>query len=85
MRRRAGLRWRWAVPPMLLGFPRDNTYLNYCEANLAFWRMSVLPCALRMQAHGSRLMEALLKREVTGAENAKHVVSVAGIGGGAQV
>ncbi|KCZ46855.1 phage portal protein [Hyphomonas pacifica] len=31
------------VPPMLLGIPGDNTYSNYKEANLAFWRMTILP------------------------------------------
>ena len=38
------------VPPMLLGIPGDNTYSNYREANLAFWRMSVLPLAEKMAA-----------------------------------
>ena len=38
------------VPPMLLGIPGDNTYANYKEANLAFWRMSVLPLAQKMAA-----------------------------------
>ncbi len=33
----------FGVPPMLLGIPGDNTYANYKEANLAFWRMTVLP------------------------------------------
>jgi len=33
----------FGVPPMLLGIPGDNTYANYREANLAFWRQSVLP------------------------------------------
>lgn len=36
------------VPPMLLGIPGDNTYANYREANLAFWRMTVLPLAGRL-------------------------------------
>jgi len=31
------------VPPQLLGIPGDNTYANYKEANLAFWRMTILP------------------------------------------
>ena len=31
------------VPPMLLGIPGDNTYSNYREANLAFWRQTILP------------------------------------------
>ncbi|MBB33982.1 MAG: phage portal protein [Hirschia sp.] len=33
----------FGVPPMMLGIPGDNTYSNYKEANLAFWRLSVLP------------------------------------------
>lgn len=33
----------FGVPPMLLGIPGDNTYTNYREANLAFWRQTVLP------------------------------------------
>jgi HK97 family phage portal protein len=33
----------FGVPPMLLGIPGDNTYANYREANLAFWRQTVLP------------------------------------------
>jgi phage portal protein BeeE len=32
---------------MLLGIPGDATYSNYREANLAFWRMTVLPLANR--------------------------------------
>lgn len=35
------------VPPQLLGIPGDNTYANYKEANLAFWRMTVLPLVQR--------------------------------------
>lgn len=31
------------VPPMLLGIPGDNTYANYREANLVFWRQTVVP------------------------------------------
>ena len=33
----------FGVPPMLLGIPGDNTYANYREANLVFWRQTVLP------------------------------------------
>ena len=38
----------FGVPPMLLGIPGDNTYANYREANLAFWRQTVLPLVARM-------------------------------------
>jgi len=37
----------FGVPPMLLGIPGDNTYSNYREANLAFWRATVLPLVAR--------------------------------------
>lgn len=37
----------FGVPPMLLGIPGDATYSNYREANLAFWRLTVLPLAAR--------------------------------------
>jgi HK97 family phage portal protein len=40
----------FGVPPMLLGIPGDNTYANYREANLAFWRQTALPMAARMAA-----------------------------------
>ena len=33
----------FGVPPMLLGFPGDNSYANYQEANRAFYRLTVLP------------------------------------------
>jgi HK97 family phage portal protein len=35
----------FGVPPMLLGIPGDNTYANYREAHLAFWRLTALPLA----------------------------------------
>jgi HK97 family phage portal protein len=40
----------FGVPPMLLGIPGDNTYANYREANLAFWRQTVLPLVGRIAA-----------------------------------
>jgi HK97 family phage portal protein len=33
----------FGAPPMLLGIPGDNTYANYREANLAFYKQTVLP------------------------------------------
>ena len=33
----------FGVPPMLLGIPGDNTYATYKEANIAFWRLTILP------------------------------------------
>ncbi|MEE4212602.1 MAG: phage portal protein [Parvularcula sp.] len=38
----------FGVPPMLLGIPGDNTYANYAQANLAFWRLTVLPLVRRV-------------------------------------
>lgn len=38
------------VPPQLLGIPGDNTYANYKEANLAFWRMTIIPLVQRTGA-----------------------------------
>ncbi len=40
----------FGVPPMLLGIPGDNTYANYKEANLAFWRLTVLPLVQKLAA-----------------------------------
>ncbi len=40
----------FGVPPMLLGLPGDNTYANYAEANLSFWRQTVLPLVARSAA-----------------------------------
>lgn len=44
----------FGLPPMLLGLPGDNTYANYREANLAFWRHCVLPLVARTAAALSR-------------------------------
>ncbi|ADM09668.1 genetic exchange protein, putative [Parvularcula bermudensis HTCC2503] len=40
----------FGVPPMLLGIPGDNTYANYREANLAFWRQTILPLVKKVVA-----------------------------------
>ncbi len=40
----------FGVPPMLLGIPGDNTYSNYKEANLAFWKQTVLPLVKKTSA-----------------------------------
>ena len=39
----------FGVPPLLLGLPGDNTRTNYAEANLAFWRGTVIPTLARLQ------------------------------------
>ncbi len=46
------------VPPMLLGIPGDNTYANYKEANVSFWRQTVIPLA----AKTARAMSGLARR-----------------------
>jgi HK97 family phage portal protein len=40
----------FGVPPMLLGLPGDNTYSNYREANVALWRLTLLPLTSRILA-----------------------------------
>ena len=39
----------FGVPPLVLGLPGDNTRTNYVEANLAFWRGTVIPTVARLQ------------------------------------
>jgi HK97 family phage portal protein len=38
----------FGVPPMLLGLPGDNSYANYSEANVALWRLTLLPLTSRI-------------------------------------
>ena len=38
----------FGVPPMLLGLPGDNSYANYSEANVALWRLTLLPLTTRI-------------------------------------
>ena len=52
------------VPPQLLGIPGDNTYANYREANLAFWRMTVLPLAQKMAGALSAWLDEPMGGEV---------------------
>ncbi|MGE0409790.1 MAG: phage portal protein [Amphiplicatus sp.] len=40
----------FGAPPMLLGIPGDNTYSNYREANLAFYKQTVIPLAKKTAA-----------------------------------
>ncbi len=53
------------VPPMLLGLPGDNTYANYREANLAFWRLSVLPLVQKIASALSGWLDGAFDAEVT--------------------
>ena len=38
----------WKSMALSLGLPGDNTYANYREANLAFWRQTVSPLSRKM-------------------------------------
>ena len=38
----------FGVPPLLLGLPGDATYANYKEANVALWRLTLLPLTGRI-------------------------------------
>ncbi len=38
----------FGVPPMLLGLPGDSTHANYAEANVALWRLTILPMLARI-------------------------------------
>lgn len=40
----------FGVPPMLLGQPGDSTHANYAEANVALWRLTILPMLERILA-----------------------------------
>lgn len=44
----------FGVPPMLLGLPGDATYANYAQANVALWRLTVLPLLGRITDGFSR-------------------------------
>ncbi len=48
----------FGVPPMLLGIPGDATYANYQEANRAFYRLTVLPLAMRVSASLADCLQA---------------------------
>ena len=50
---------------MLLGIPGDNTYSNYKEANLAFWRLTILPLVQKMAASLSVWLDDPFQTEVT--------------------
>ncbi|MBG52593.1 MAG: phage portal protein [Rhodobiaceae bacterium] len=54
----------FGVPPMLLGIPGDNTFSNYKEANVTFWRQTIVPlvtktCAALNHWLGPRFGEGL--------------------------
>ena len=47
----------FGVPPMLLGLQGDATYANYREANVALWRLTLLPLAARILGGLSRRLQ----------------------------
>ncbi len=55
----------FGVPPMLLGIPGDNTYANYREANLAFWRQTVIPLARKTAAAMTLWLQPWFGRDLT--------------------
>src|SRR6056297_3406505 len=55
----------FGVPPMLLGIPGDATYANYQEANRAFYRLTVLPLAMRVTAALSSWLQGFDGETVT--------------------
>ena len=55
----------FGVPPMLLGLPGDNTYSNYREANLAFYRQTVLPLARKTAASLSAFLSPWLGADIS--------------------
>jgi HK97 family phage portal protein len=55
----------FGTPPLLLGLPGDNTYANYKEANLAFWRQTVLPLARKTARALTTWLRPWLGRDLT--------------------
>jgi HK97 family phage portal protein len=55
----------FGAPPMLLGLPGDNTYSNYREANLAFYRQTVLPLVRKTAAALSGFLSPWLGADVS--------------------
>ena len=54
----------FGVPPMLLGIPGDATYANYQEANRAFYRLTVLPMAMRVTASVAHWLSGFVEGDV---------------------
>ncbi|WP_390625189.1 phage portal protein [Falsirhodobacter algicola] len=54
----------FGVPPMILGIPGEATYANYQEANRAFYRLTVLPLAMKVAAAVSHWLAAFGGEEV---------------------
>lgn len=63
----------FGAPPMLLGIPGDNTYSNYREANLAFYKQTVLPLVRKTAAAltnwlGAKFGGARIECDLSGVE-----------------
>ena len=54
----------FGVPPLLLGFPGDNTHANYAEANRAFWRSTVLPLVQRTQGAMAHWLQPYFSEDI---------------------
>ncbi|MGY6549269.1 MAG: phage portal protein [Roseinatronobacter sp.] len=54
----------FGIPPMLLGVPGEATYANYQEAHRAFYRLTVLPMAMRVTASVAHWLSGFIPGEV---------------------
>lgn len=54
----------FGVPPLLLGFPGDNTHANYAEANRAFWRSTILPLVQRTQGAMAHWLQPYFSEDI---------------------
>ncbi len=54
----------FGVPPMLLGVPGDNTYANYKEANIALWRLTILPLVVKTAGQIAAFLSAQFEDEI---------------------
>src|SRR5262249_14603430 len=71
----------FGVPPMLLGIPGDNTYSNYREANLAFWRQTVLPLVARTAASLTRWLAPKFEGGLSGEADVQNGTRSVDVGG----
>ena len=78
----------FGVPPQLLGIPGDNTYATYREANLAFWRQTVLPLAAKLAGGlsawlggpGTRVSVEASRVDALSSERSEHLARVVAAG-----
>jgi len=67
----------FGVPPLLMGIPGDNTFANYKEANLTFWRQTVLPLVARTASALTRWLGPSFGETLRLSYNADAVVALA--------